>query len=77
MINEHINTIPEDSTEQFLSPKQIALRWNVHPKTVIRAFANEPGVMMLGSYSRTRRTRQRMRIPLEVLNRKESEAIIK
>lgn len=55
--------------QQHYTTKQVADAWAVSPKTVERLFNGEPGVLFLGGINKTRRTRNEIRIPAEVVER--------
>lgn len=54
---------------QHYTTKQVAALLAVDMKTVTRLFNNEPGVFFLGAISNKRRTRNEIRIPVEVAER--------
>jgi hypothetical protein len=56
--------------EQHYAVKDVVQMWGVSPRTVIRRFKDEPGVLRLGgSGTRTKRPRVVLRIPESVLVR--------
>lgn len=57
MLNQHYTT------------KEIAEKLGVSVVTVIQMFSQEPGVFFLGGINKTRRTRNEIRIPEDVLER--------
>jgi hypothetical protein len=55
---------------EYLSVPQVAIILNISRDTVIRRFADEPGVVDHGTAEKTHKRRRRMlRIPRHVLNR--------
>ncbi len=55
--------------EPMLSPEQLAQLWSVHRTTILRMFAEEPGVMKFSSVRGKIRKRSTMRIPYSVAER--------
>lgn len=56
--------------EQHYTPEEIADRWKLHPETVKRMFAEEPGVLSAGAEQKPgKRKKVCLRIPESVLQR--------
>ncbi len=62
------------ATEKHYSPQEVAATWGLHPKTIIRIFSDEPGVLRIGETGRrNKRDHVVLRIPQSVLERVYSE----
>jgi hypothetical protein len=60
-----------EATELHFTVPQVAVMWGLSDETIRRLFADEPGVIKLGSSRSTldRRRKVRLSIPLSVLQR--------
>jgi hypothetical protein len=58
------------ATERHYTPTEVGEMWNISPKSVIRLFEDEPGVLILGTTERKfKRGKRVLRIPQTVLER--------
>jgi hypothetical protein len=64
--------------ERHYTPKEISEMWGWSPKTVIRRFVNEPGVLLVRrEETRTKRSYSQIRIPESVALRVHERYVVK
>ncbi len=57
---------PSRATERHLTPEELGKLWALHPDTIRRRFAHEPGVLVLEEKKPGKRRYRIMRIPESV-----------
>ena len=60
---------PAEAFEPHFKIKELAERWHMSITTVFALFANEPGVLRIGSRNARRRTKVSIVVPLSVAQR--------